>query len=79
MILMLLVFLSSGFVPTASMPVGLRWFADYQPFTPVNETLRALFAGAPVGTHLVTALGWCAVTALGSYLWARRLYNRYPR
>jgi ABC-2 type transport system permease protein len=79
MILMLLSFLSSGFVPTASMPVGLRAFAEYQPITPLNETLRALFTGAPVGTHLMAALIWCAVVTAGSYLWARRLYNRYPR
>ena len=32
--LMLLPFLGSGFVPTDSMPTGLRWFAEYQPFTP---------------------------------------------
>lgn len=79
MILMLLSFLSSGFVPTASMPVGLRAFAEYQPVTPLNETLRALFTGTPVGSHLVTALVWCAVIAAGSYLWARRMYNRFPR
>ena len=38
---MLLPFLGSGFVPTDSMPAGLRWFAEYQPFTPIIETLRA--------------------------------------
>jgi ABC-2 type transport system permease protein len=40
--LVLLPFLGSGFVPTDSMPVGLRWFADHQPFTPIIETLRGL-------------------------------------
>ena len=39
--LMFLPFLSSGFVPTDSMPAGLRWFAEYQPFTPMIDTLRA--------------------------------------
>ena len=29
--LVFLPFLGSGFVPTASMPEGLRWFATYQP------------------------------------------------
>lgn len=38
--LVLLPFLGSGFVPTDSMPTAMRWFADYQPFTPVIETLR---------------------------------------
>ncbi|MGH2395167.1 MAG: ABC transporter permease, partial [Candidatus Limnocylindria bacterium] len=40
MILVLLPFLSSGFVPTDSMPTAMQWFAEYQPFTPVIETLR---------------------------------------
>ena len=38
--LMLLPLIGSGFVPTDSMPAGLRRFAEYQPFTPVIETLR---------------------------------------
>jgi ABC-2 type transport system permease protein len=79
MILMLLPFLGSGFVPTASLPAGLRWFAEYQPFTPVTETLRALLAGAPVGHHAIEAVAWCVAIALGSYLWAVRLFNRFPR
>jgi ABC-2 type transport system permease protein len=70
-------FLSSGFVPTDSMPAALRWFADYQPFTPIIETMRGLLAGTPVAAGSVwPAVGWCAVTAGGGYLWARRLYNR---
>jgi ABC-2 type transport system permease protein len=40
--LLLLRFLGSGFVPTDSMPAGLRWFAEYQPFTPFIETMRGL-------------------------------------
>ena len=43
-ILILLPFLSSAFVPVASMPAGLRWFAENQPFTPITNTLRRLLA-----------------------------------
>ena len=43
--LTLLPFLGSGFVPTDSMPFGLRLFAEYQPFTPIMETLRGLLFG----------------------------------
>jgi ABC-2 type transport system permease protein len=74
--LMTLPFLGSGFVPTESMPTGLRWFAEHQPFTPVIETLRALLAGRPAGSSFVEAAVWSAVIALAGYLWARRLYNR---
>ena len=50
MFLTLLPFLGSGFVPTATMPAGLRQFAEYQPFTPVTETLRGLLTGTAIGT-----------------------------
>ena len=50
MFLLLLPFLGSGFVPTDSMPAGLRWFAEHQPFTPIIETLRGLLMGTPIGT-----------------------------
>jgi ABC-2 type transport system permease protein len=77
MFLMLLPFLGSGFVPTASMPAGLRWFAEYQPFTPVTQTLRGLLAGGPVGASPVAAVAWGAGIALLSYLWSRRLFRRH--
>jgi len=77
MFLTLLPFLSSGFVPTDTMPAGLRQFAEYQPFTPVTQTVRGLLTGTPPGTGtIVAALAWSAGIALASYLWAGRLYNR---
>jgi ABC-2 type transport system permease protein len=76
MFLTLLPFLSSGFVPTATMPAGLRQFAEYEPFTPVTQTIRGLLTGGPVGAHAVAAIAWSAGIALVSYLWAVRLYNR---
>ena len=78
MIFMLLLFLSSAFVPTASMPDPLRWFAEHQPFTPIVETLRALLAGSPVGDNGLIAVAWCVVLTVAGYLWARRLYERVP-
>jgi ABC-2 type transport system permease protein len=38
--LILLPFIGSGFVPTDSMPAGLRQFAEYQPFTSINAVPR---------------------------------------
>src|SRR6185312_15871860 len=78
MFLLLLPFLGSGFVPTDSMPAGLRWFAEHQPFTPMTETLRGLLSGTPIGTDGIVAVAWCVVIALGSYLWARRQLARRP-
>jgi ABC-2 type transport system permease protein len=76
MFLLLLPFLGSGFVPTQSMPVGLRWFAEYQPFTPAIETMRSLLTGTPIGNHATITIGWSVFIALFGYLWARRLYRR---
>jgi ABC-2 type transport system permease protein len=76
--LVFLPFLGSGFVPTDSMPTGLRWFAEYQPFTPVIDTVRGLLLGTAIGGSAVIAVAWCVGIALVGYLWARRLYNREP-
>jgi ABC-2 type transport system permease protein len=76
MFLTLLPFLSSGFVPTDTMPAGLRQFAEYQPFTPVTQTVRGLLTDSPIGTHAIVAIAWSAGIALASYLWAIRLYDR---
>ncbi|MGD0197401.1 MAG: ABC transporter permease [Solirubrobacteraceae bacterium] len=75
MFLTLLPFLSSAFVPTATMPAGLRQFATYQPFTPVTETVRGLLTGTSIGGNAVGAIAWSVGIALASYVWARHLYN----
>jgi len=59
-----------------SMPAGLRWFAENQPFTAFIETLRGLLTGAPIGNSGLLTVTWCVVIALGGYLWARALYTR---
>jgi ABC-2 type transport system permease protein len=79
MFLILLPFLGSGFVPTSSLPAGIRWFAEYQPFTPVNETLRGLLTGTKIGDNLIITVAWCAGVAALSYVWSRRLYEREPK
>jgi ABC-2 type transport system permease protein len=76
--LMLLPFLGSGFVPTDSMPGWMSWFAEYQPFTPIMETLRGLLMGTAIGSSGVQAVAWCVAIGLGGYLWAKRLFNRDP-
>ena len=78
MFLMILPFLGSGFVPVDSMPAGVRWFAENQPFTPITNTVRSLLAGEHVGTTGITAIAWCLAITAAAYLWARHLYNRRP-
>ncbi len=72
----LLPFLGSGFVPATSMHPGLRQFAEYQPFTPITETLRGLLLGTPIGTDWIAAVGWCAGLFVAGYLGSRRLFDR---
>lgn len=69
-------FLGSAIVPTDSMPTGLRWFAEFQPFTPVIETLRGLLMGTAIGTSGYLALAWCLGLSLVGYLWARSAFGR---
>jgi ABC-2 type transport system permease protein len=76
--LQFLPFLGSAIVPTDSMPAGMRFFAEHQPFTPIIETLRGLLMGTPIGDSAVLAVAWCVgLTAVG-YVWARRAFAR-PR
>jgi ABC-2 type transport system permease protein len=79
MFLFILPFLGSGFVPAGSMPAGLRWFAEYQPFTPITEAMRGLLTGGPVAGHAAAAGAWCAGIALVSYLAARWRYDNGPQ
>ncbi len=77
MLLLLLPFLGSGFVPVETMPAGVRWFAEHQPFTPIIETTRGLLDGTGAdGATTAQALAWCALLAVVGHAWARVLYRR---
>jgi ABC-2 type transport system permease protein len=76
--LMLLPFLSSGFVPTDSMPAAVRVVAEYEPFTPVIETLRGLLLGTAIGDNAILAVAWSAGITVVCYFWSKKLYNRDP-
>ena len=74
--LIFLPFLSSAFVPTQTMPGPLRWFAEHQPVTSIVNTVRALFAGQPVGSDSWIALAWCVGILVVAYLIATTIYRR---
>jgi ABC-2 type transport system permease protein len=76
LIVQLLPFISSAFVPPGQMSGPVRWFAAHQPFTPVIETLRGLLTGTPDGGTALAAVAWCAGLTLAGYLWARALSRR---
>ena len=74
--LIFLPFISSAFVPTASMPSVVRAFAEHQPVTSIVEALRSLLAGQPVGNAIWVALAWCVGITIVAYLFAIRAYKR---
>jgi ABC-2 type transport system permease protein len=74
--LILLPFLSSAIVPARTMAAGVRQFAEYQPFTPIIETLRGLLTGHPSAGDAIAALAWCAGIALVGYLWALATFKK---
>jgi ABC transporter DrrB family efflux protein len=53
-----LTFISSAFVPVASMPDALQWFAKINPFTIVVDAMRALWLGAPAHNDVWGAFAW---------------------
>lgn len=79
LVVQVLPFVSSAFVPTASMSTAVRWFAQHEPFTPVIDTLRGLLLGTSTGGSAVAAVAWCAGLALAGYLWSMALFRREPR
>jgi ABC-2 type transport system permease protein len=74
--LLFLPFISSAFVPTESMPSGVRAFAENQPVTSIVESIRALLSGQPVGNDIWVALAWCVGIMLVAYIFAMRVYKK---
>lgn len=74
--LILLPFFSSAIVPAAKMGAGVRQFAEYQPFTPIIETLRGLLTGHPSPGHAFAALAWCAGIGTVGYVWALATFRK---
>jgi ABC-2 type transport system permease protein len=69
-------FISSAFVPTATMPGPVRAFADNQPMTSIIDTIRDLFARQPVSSSIWTALAWCLGILVVAYALAMITYHR---
>ncbi|WP_406058471.1 ABC transporter permease [Micromonospora sp. NBC_00860] len=74
--LVFLPFVSSAFVPTASMPGPVRAFAEHQPVTAIVNAIRDLFAQKPIGSGIWTALAWCVGILVVAYLFANLTYRR---
>jgi ABC-2 type transport system permease protein len=76
--LIFLPFVSSAFVPTATMPTPVRVFAENQPVTAIVASIRDLLDRRPVGGSIWVALAWCAGIAVVAWFFAMRTYRRVP-
>ena len=74
--ILFLPFISSAFVPTETMPSGVRAFAENQPVTSIVDAIRALLSNQPVGNDIWVALAWCAGIMLVAYIFAMRVYKK---
>jgi ABC-2 type transport system permease protein len=74
----LLPFVSTTFLPLDALPSGIRWFAEYQPYTPIIQTLRGLLIGGPIGHNGWLAVVWSVVLTVLGYLWSKKLFSRDP-
>ncbi|GAB2957880.1 ABC transporter permease [Nonomuraea fastidiosa] len=74
--LVFLPFVSSAFVPTATMPGPVRAFAEHQPVTAIVNAIRDLLAGHPAGPGVWSAVGWCAGLLVATYALAMVIYRR---
>jgi ABC-2 type transport system permease protein len=74
--LIFLPFISSAFVPTASMPGPVRAFAENQPVTAIVNTIRDLFTQQPAGNDIWIALAWCVGVLVVGYVLAMVAYRR---
>jgi ABC transporter DrrB family efflux protein len=69
-------FLSSAFVPIATMPGWLQAFANNQPVTYVINTMRALALGGPIEANLWKSVVWLAGIFIVFSPLAVRAYKR---
>lgn len=78
LIIQTLPFVSSAFVPPSSMSDVVRWIAQYEPFTPIIDTLRGLLLGLPIGGSGLAAIGWCVGLSAVGFVWSLLLFRRDP-
>lgn len=74
--LIMLPFLSSAIVPAETMAPGIRQFAQYQPFTPIIETLRGLLYGTASTGSAIQAVVWCVAIGLVGYFWSLATFKK---
>ena len=73
--LIFLPFISSAFVPTATMAPPVRWFAEHQPMTAIVNSVRSVLSAHPAGGEAWVAVAWCAAILVVAYVGAGAVYR----
>lgn len=77
--ILFLPYVSSAFVPVATLPEWLQPVAEHQPITPINESVRGLLFDLPVGDYLLPALLWCLGIMLAAITGSVLLWRKSAR
>ncbi|WP_257128973.1 ABC transporter permease [Bacillus pseudomycoides] len=75
-ILLMMLFVSSAFVPVDGMPKVVRLFAENQPMTPIIQAIRDLFNSHAIGNDLWVSIGWMVLIIMISYIFGMKVYKR---
>jgi ABC-2 type transport system permease protein len=76
-LMVILPYLSSGFAPAETLPPVMRVFAEYQPMTPVIDTMRNALAGKPLEVSgFIVSLLWCVGLSAVFYMISAALFKR---
>ena len=74
--LIFLLFISSAFVSTETMPCPVAWFAENQPVTAIVNSIRPSSLSSPSDADIWIALAWCVGILVVAYLVATMIYRR---
>lgn len=73
----ILPYLSSGFVPTETLPKPVELFAKYQPMTPIIDSMRNALLGNPLDiSAFLIGVCWCIGITAVCYVLALRLFQK---
>ncbi|MEU5907261.1 ABC transporter permease [Micromonospora sp. NPDC047527] len=75
-LIMPLSFASNVFVDADTLPGWMRAFVDVNPMTHLVASVRGLFLGTPLGSHVWWTLAWCAAFVAMFMPLALRAYRR---
>ena len=76
-IVIILPYMSSGFVPTETLPPVMKIFAQYQPMTPIIDTMRNALSGKPLkGDVFIISFLWCIGLSLSLYFVSSALFKK---